>query len=122
MMRTGYGMGRLCSGTRVLLCGVLYVLLLFDASGFLRLGLLAAILHEWGHIFVYCAPAKAFPVIEVTLTGFCMRTAGQRLSPVSGLCWPRPGLRSILYWPGCGCCAVTDHHHPRQRLSGRRIC
>ena len=28
-------------------CGVLYGLLLFDASGFLRTGLLAAFLHEW---------------------------------------------------------------------------
>lgn len=57
----------------VLLCGVLYVLLYFDASGFLRLGLWAAFLHEWGHILVYCALLRRFPVIEVTMTGFCMR-------------------------------------------------
>ena len=46
----------------VLLCGSLYFLLYFDASGFLRLGLLAAFLHECGHILVYCvrmdAPAR----------------------------------------------------------------
>lgn len=65
----------------VLLCGALYVLLYFDASGFLRLGLLAAFLHEWGHILLYCAFFHRFPVIEVTMTGFCMRTAGERLSP-----------------------------------------
>ena len=65
----------------VLLCGSLYFLLYFDASGFLRLGLLAAFLHECGHILVYCALLRRFPVIEVTMTGFCMRTAGEKLSP-----------------------------------------
>ena len=65
----------------VLLCGVLYGLLLFDASGFLRTGLLAAFLHEWGHILVYCAQQRRFPVIEVTLTGFCMRLGRAELSP-----------------------------------------
>ncbi len=66
----------------LLLCSVLYFLLYFDASGFLRLGLLAAFLHEWGHILVYCAFLRRFPVIEVTMTGFCMRLPGQGLAPV----------------------------------------
>lgn len=65
----------------MLLCGALYVLLYFDASGFLRLGLLAAFLHEWGHILLYCAFFHRFPVIEVTMTGFCMRLSGDSLSP-----------------------------------------
>ena len=65
----------------VLLCGALYVLLYFDAGGFLRLGLLAAFLHEWGHILLYCAFFHRFPVIEVTMTGFCMRLCGNALSP-----------------------------------------
>lgn len=60
----------------LLLCGVLYGLLYFDASGFLRLGLLAAFLHEWGHILVYCVQFRRFPKIEVTITGFCMRLRG----------------------------------------------
>ena len=60
----------------VLLCGVLYAALCFDASGFLRLGLLAAFVHEWGHILVYCGLFHHFPVIEVTMTGFCMRLRG----------------------------------------------
>ena len=34
----------------VLLCGVLYGLLWFDASGFLRIGLWAAFLHECGPV------------------------------------------------------------------------
>lgn len=66
----------------LLLCSVLYFLLYFDASGFLRLGLLAAFLHEWGHILVYCAFLRRFPVIEVTMTGFCMRLPSQDLAPV----------------------------------------
>lgn len=63
----------------ILLCGALYALLWFDASGFLRLGLLAAFLHEWGHILVYCILFRRFPVIEVNLTGFCLRTRGQEM-------------------------------------------
>ena len=66
----------------LLLCSALYFLLYFDASGFLRLGLLAAFLHECGHILVYCALLRRFPVIEVTMTGFCMRLPSQGLAPV----------------------------------------
>ena len=65
----------------VVLCGVLYVLLWFDSSGFLRLGLCAAFLHECGHILVYMALFREFPVIEVTVTGFCMQTRGKQLTP-----------------------------------------
>lgn len=65
----------------LLLCSALYFLLYFDASGFLRLGLLAAVLHELGHILVYSIQQRRLPVIEVTMTGFCMRTVGERLSP-----------------------------------------
>ena len=72
--------GKLVFRDPVLLCGVIYLLLYFDASGFLRLGLLAAILHELGHILVYCIQQKHLPVIEVTMTGFCMRTAGEKFS------------------------------------------
>ena len=44
-------------------------------------GLLAAFLREWGHILVYWAQQRRFPVIEVTLTGFCMRLGRAELSP-----------------------------------------
>ena len=40
--------GKLVFRDPVLLCGAAYLLLYFDASGFLRLGLLAAVLHELG--------------------------------------------------------------------------
>ena len=77
MMRHRFRYGPLVFRDPLLLCGTLYVLLYFDASGFLRLGLLAAFLHEWGHIGIYLALFGQFPVIEVTLTGFCMRTRGR---------------------------------------------
>ena len=77
--------GPLCFRDPVLLCGALYVLLYFDASGFLRLGLAAAFLHEWGHIAIYCLLRRRFPRIEVTMTGFCMRTRGEAFTPVETL-------------------------------------
>lgn len=61
-------------------CGLLYLLLYFDNSQFLRIGLLAAFLHEWGHILVFLVLFRRMPVIEVTMTGFCMQTRGHILS------------------------------------------
>ena len=72
----------------LLLCSALYFLLYFDASGFLRLGLLAAFLHECGHILVYCVVLRRFPGIEVTMTGWCLRMD----APARGL---SPGR---LFW------------------------
>ena len=80
MMRHRFRYGPLVFRDPLLLCGTLYVLLYFDASGFLRLGLLAAFLHEWGHIGAYLALFGQFPVIEITLTGFCMRTRGREMT------------------------------------------
>ncbi len=80
-MKRALRIGPLIFRDPILLCGVLYVLLWFDASGFLRLGLCAAFLHEWGHILVYWAMFRTFPTIEVTLTGFCMRTRGRSMTP-----------------------------------------
>ena len=77
MMRHRLRYGPLVFRDPLLLCGALYVLLYFDASGFLRLGLLAAFLQEWGHIGAYLALFGQFPVIEVTLSGFCMLTRGR---------------------------------------------
>ena len=82
----------------VLLCGVLYLLLYFDASGFLRLGLLAAFLHEMGHIGVYCLLRHRLPVIEVTMTGFCMQLHGEVFSPGQRfwLAAAGPGMNAAL--------------------------
>ena len=80
MIRHRFRYGPFVFRDPLLLCGALYVLLYLDASGFLRLGLLAAFLHEWGHIGVYLALFGQFPVIEITLTGFCMRTRGREMT------------------------------------------
>ena len=61
----------------VLLCGVLYGLLWFDASGFLRIGLWAAFLHECGHVAAYLA----------------MRPAGGALGRETVRCRHHPGQR-----------------------------
>lgn len=84
-MRRLVRLGPLMFRDPLLFCGALYLLLWFDASGFLRIGLCAAILHEIGHIFVYLLLFRQFPVIEVTMTGFCMRTRGQALTPGADL-------------------------------------
>ena len=114
--------GKLIFRDPVLLCGMVYLLLYFDASGFLRLGLLAAVLHELGHILVYCIQQRHLPVIEVTMTGFCMRTAGERLSPRQRFVLAAAGLRSIFYLPGCGRCAFHRPPPSAAARSGRRIC
>ncbi len=82
----------------LLLCGGLYLLLWFDASGFLRIGLCAAVLHEMGHIFVYLLLFHRLPVIEVTMTGFCMRARGLPLTRVQtfALAAAGPGTNALL--------------------------
>lgn len=82
----------------LLLCGVLYVLLWLDASGFLRLGLAAAALHELGHIIAYILITHRMPVIAVTMAGFCMRTRNARLTPAETLCLAAagPGMNAVL--------------------------
>ena len=104
----------------LLLCSALYFLLYFDASGFLRLGLLAAFLHECGHILVYCALLRRFPVIEVTMTGFCMRmdAPARGLSPgrlLAGCCRPGGQFHAGRH---LGTAAGTGTDHPRQCLLG----
>lgn len=82
----------------LLLCGMLYLLLYFDASGFLRLGLVSALLHEAGHILVYWAFTGRCPVIRIGLTGLCMRHREAGLSPekVFWLAAAGPGVNLLL--------------------------
>lgn len=90
--------GPFCFYDPVLLCGALYVLLYFDASGFLRLGLAAAFLHEWGHIAVYLLLRRRFPCMDVTMMGFCMRTRGEAFTPRETLLLAAagPGMNALL--------------------------
>ena len=82
----------------LLLCGALYLLLYFDASDFLRLGLAAALAHEAGHILLYWLLTGRCPVIQVGLTGLCMRHRGAELSPgqVFWLAAAGPGVNLLL--------------------------
>lgn len=114
--------GKLVFRDPVLLCGVVYLLLYFDASGFLRLGLLAAVLHELGHILVYCIQQRRLPVIEVTMTGFVCAQQGRGCPRASGSCLPPPGLQSILPLPGYGRCVLRRLSLSEAARSGRRIC
>ena len=82
------------------LCGLLYLLLYFDSSGFLRVGLLAAFLHECGHILVYWRFKHQLPVIAVTMTGFCMRTRGAGLTAIQTLLLAAAGPGTNLLLAG----------------------
>lgn len=105
----------------LLLCSALYFLLYFDASGFLRLGLLAAFLHECGHILVYCALLRRFPVIEVTMTGFLYADGRSGPGPftgaalLAGCCRPGGQFHAGRH---LGTAAGTGTDHPRQCLLG----
>ena len=110
-------LGKVVFHDPLLLCGALYPLLYFDASGFLRLGLLAAFLHEWGHILVHCLLLHSFPVIDVTMTGFCMRMdARARALQPGRLFWlaaAGPAVNFLL----AGICAVRLSQHAAIRIS-----
>lgn len=118
-MKRALRIGPLIFRDPVLLCGALYVLLWFDASGFLRLGLCAAFLHEWGHILVYWAMFRTFPTIEVTLdrllyahTGLQHDAAADVLAGRSRAADERSAGGSL------GRPAGTGDHHPGQRILG----
>ena len=117
-MKRALRIGPLIFRDPVLLCGVLYVLLWFDASGFLRLGLCAAFLHEWGHILVYWAMFRTFPTIEVTLAGFCMRTRGRSMTPQQTFWLAAAGPDERSAGGSLGRPARTGGHHPGQRVLG----
>lgn len=78
MMRHRFRYGPLVFRDPLLLCGTLYVLLYFDASGFLRLGLLAAFLHEWGTLGYILPCLGSFRSLKSPLPVFvCAPGAGK---------------------------------------------
>lgn len=93
------------------LCAALYLLLYFDGGGFLRIGLLAAILHECGHILVFYLMKRRLPRILVGITGLCMRTRGAGLTPGQTflLAAAGPGMNLLLagIWYGRICIRAT---------------
>ena len=111
--------GKLVFRDPVLLCGAVYLLLYFDASGFLRLGLLAAILHELGHILVYCIQQRHLPVIEVTMTGFLYAHGRGEAFPAPAACaGRRRACGQFCPCRGMGAAPCASRHHPRQRVLG----
>ncbi len=77
--KTPFRIGKLTFQDPILLCALLYLLLLRDYSGFLRISLLASIGHEIGHILVYYLYCGDLPEIRVSATGFCMKLPAQPL-------------------------------------------
>lgn len=82
----------------VFLCTALYILLLWDAGGWLRLGLLAAALHELGHAAAFFAMKHRLPRIAVTATGFCLRTRGEAFSRRQLFWLAASGPLANLFW------------------------
>ena len=64
----------------VLLCGACYWLLARDATGLLRMGLWAALLHESGHIAAWVLLVHRLPQIRVGLGGLCLQRQQEKLS------------------------------------------
>ena len=64
----------------VLLCGACYWLLARDATGLLRMGLWAALLHESGHIAAWVLLVHRLPQIRVGLGGLCLQRQQEELS------------------------------------------
>ena len=110
--------GKLIFRDPVLLCGMVYLLLYFDASGFLRLGLLAAVLHELGHILVYCIQQRHLPVIEVTMTGFVCARQGEAFSAPAACAGRRRACGQFCPCRGMGGASCASCYHPRQRVLG----
>ena len=97
-MKQRFRIGKISFQDPLILCGALAILLYFDASGFLRVGLLAAVLHEMGHIMAYLFLRHRFPHIEVTMTGFCMKTRKEHFSANEQLLLAAagPGMNILL--------------------------
>ncbi len=67
----------------VFLLALLTLALLWDASGFIKLSLLCALLHEAGHFFVFWLLTKRPPRISCSLVGFHLEMDGVFLRPRS---------------------------------------
>lgn len=82
----------------VLVCGAYYWILASDATGILRWGLLAALLHESGHIAAWLALTHRPPRLELRLTGLCLhwRQAGLRGKKLLALALAGPAANLLL--------------------------
>ena len=60
----------------VLLLALLTLALIWDTSGFIKLSILCALLHELGHILVFCLFTKRKPRIRCSVLGFSLEMDG----------------------------------------------
>lgn len=63
----------------VLVLAALWLVLYFDYSGIARIGILAALIHESGHVVVWCAFTRKKPVLWLSIGGIGMDTDGSFL-------------------------------------------
>ncbi|HIV88022.1 MAG TPA: hypothetical protein H9896_07965 [Candidatus Pygmaiobacter gallistercoris] len=71
--------GRFSVSTPVPLLAVLTLLLLFDFSGFVRLSLLCALLHEMGHIAAFVLLTGRLPRVTCSFSGLRIEMDGEHL-------------------------------------------
>ena len=64
----------------VLLLAALWFVLYRDHSGLVRVGLLAALLHECGHVAAWLAMTRTLPVLSFSLRGIGLDASAARLS------------------------------------------
>ena len=110
-MKQRFLIGKISFQDPLILCGALAILLYFDASGFLRVGLLAAVLHEMGHIMAYLFLRHRFPHIEdkgrslfgkrAAFTGRC-RARGEHFAGGLGCFLPFPAGYHLVECLFCG--------------------
>ena len=81
----------------LLTLAALTLLLAFDGSGILRVGLGCAVLHECGHALAYRLLWQRWPEIEVSPFGLCLRLRGLPMPPAQELALAAAGpLANLL--------------------------
>ena len=76
--------------------------LALDGTGIVRIGLLCALLHEGGHLFLYYCPWHRWPDLELSPFGICLLQRGLSMTPQQEFLLAAAGpLANLL----C-CCAV----------------
>ena len=111
----------------LLTLAALTLLLAFDGSGILRVGLGCAVLHECGHALAYRLLWRRWPEIEVSPFGLCLRLRGLPMTNLQELLLAAAGPAVNLlacggYW--FACCNLlggASHLLPLPGLDGAHI-
>ena len=73
-----------------------------DSAGFFRLGLLASVLHEWGHVLAYRGMTGRWPRLCVDGLGIGLELASRELTPRRELILAAAGPAVNLLLAGLG--------------------